>query len=199
MATAPLTRKQTTEATRAALLAAAAELLEAQGFDAVTLRAVGQKAGVTQSAAYRHFSSKRDLLVEVSILWFMAFDDMLVAASERARTPRTRLEALLGAYLDYVMQHPVRYRLMLGPDLLEDGDPRLHAYGLKVFSHLVEAVAQCQKVGLLEAGDARQLAAVLYSGLHGMGDLATMGFLHERKGMQPDKLLRLLLEQFWRG
>lgn len=199
MATPLLTRKQTTEATRAALLAAAAELLEAQGFDAVTLRAVGQKAGVTQSAAYRHFSSKRDLLVEVSLGWFAAFDALLVAVVDKARTPRTRLEALLGAYLDYVLRHPARYRLMLGPELLEDGDPRLHGYGLKVFGHLVEAVAQCQKAGLIAAGDARQLAAVLYSGLHGMGDLATMGFLHERKGMQPDKLLRLLLEQIWRG
>jgi hypothetical protein len=32
-----------------------------------------------------------------------------------------------------------------------------------------------------------------------MGDLTTMGFLHERKARQPDKLLRFLREQFWRG
>src|SRR4028118_763436 len=48
--------------TRVALLEAAAGLLEGGGVGAVTLRAVGERAGVSRQAPYNHFADKGVLL-----------------------------------------------------------------------------------------------------------------------------------------
>jgi AcrR family transcriptional regulator len=49
--------------TREALIRAARELAEQEGFDAVTLAAVADRAGVSHRALYLHFASRSDLLV----------------------------------------------------------------------------------------------------------------------------------------
>jgi AcrR family transcriptional regulator len=48
--------------TAQALLSAARELLEAQGFEAMTMAAVADRAGVTRRSVYLHFSSRAALL-----------------------------------------------------------------------------------------------------------------------------------------
>lgn len=48
--------------TRAALLDAAQAILEAEGFEALTMTAVAERAGVTRPAAYMHFASRADLV-----------------------------------------------------------------------------------------------------------------------------------------
>lgn len=48
--------------TRAALLAAMRELLEEQGFEAVTMAAVAERAGVTRRAVYLHFATRTELV-----------------------------------------------------------------------------------------------------------------------------------------
>jgi AcrR family transcriptional regulator len=51
--------------TREALVKAARELIEEEGFDAVTLAAVADRAGVSHRALYLHFASRSDLLTTV--------------------------------------------------------------------------------------------------------------------------------------
>jgi AcrR family transcriptional regulator len=48
--------------TRAALLAAARAILEEDGFDALTMTAVAECAGVTRRAVYMHFPSRAELV-----------------------------------------------------------------------------------------------------------------------------------------
>jgi AcrR family transcriptional regulator len=48
--------------TRAALLAAARAILEHDGFEALTMTAVADRAGVTRRAAYMHFPSRTELV-----------------------------------------------------------------------------------------------------------------------------------------
>jgi AcrR family transcriptional regulator len=51
--------------TRARLVEAALELLEAGGYGAASVQAIADRAGVSAGALYRHFPSKADLFVEV--------------------------------------------------------------------------------------------------------------------------------------
>lgn len=44
--------------TRQALLAASREILEEEGFDALTMAAIAERAGVTRRSAYLHFASR---------------------------------------------------------------------------------------------------------------------------------------------
>src|SRR5919109_591790 len=48
--------------TRAALLAAARAILEEKGFEALTMTAVAERAGVTRRAVYMHFPSRAELV-----------------------------------------------------------------------------------------------------------------------------------------
>jgi AcrR family transcriptional regulator len=51
--------------TAESILANARELIEEQGFESVTMAAVGERAGVSRRAVYLHFASRTDLLVAV--------------------------------------------------------------------------------------------------------------------------------------
>jgi AcrR family transcriptional regulator len=59
-----MTSSKDSSATRAALITAARELFASEGYDAATVRAVGQRAGVNQALLFRHFGSKEGLFTE---------------------------------------------------------------------------------------------------------------------------------------
>jgi AcrR family transcriptional regulator len=52
------------EQTRAAIVAAALDLFRERGYDAATMRAIAERAGVSTGNAYYYFSSKEELIQE---------------------------------------------------------------------------------------------------------------------------------------
>ena len=88
------------ETTRAAILAAAEELLQERGYDGMTMRGVAQRAGVSLGNAYYYFSSKEDL---VHGFYERLQHDHARAAEEACRGLTTlddRVRAVLHAWLD---------------------------------------------------------------------------------------------------
>ncbi len=80
--------------TRAALVAAAADLFAEQGFDAVSVDAVSAAAGRTSGAVYDHFGSKQGLLLAVLDDWARSLVSLLAAEFERSATLEDRLRAV---------------------------------------------------------------------------------------------------------
>ena len=77
---------------RARIHAAARELFRERGFDATTLRAIAERAGMGASSIYRHIRSKEELLVEQlgdlqEEAWrgFRRGEDKVAPARERVR------------------------------------------------------------------------------------------------------------------
>ena len=60
--TAPKTRRG--EASRAAILSAALDLFQDHGYEATTMRAIAQRAGVSLGSSYHYFPSKEHLVLE---------------------------------------------------------------------------------------------------------------------------------------
>lgn len=96
---------------RAALIGAAEALLDAGG--EISLREAARQAGVTPTAAYRHFADKDALLAELALRGFTEFGRALGEAA--ARAPEQALVAMGRAYIRFALARPGRFRLMFGP------------------------------------------------------------------------------------
>jgi AcrR family transcriptional regulator len=108
-------RSETAAATRRSLLDAAGVLLDIGGVDAVTLREVGARAGVSRSAAYRHFADKDDLLTVLATNAMIELGDaleILAASPALADAPDQCLRAALLSLLTIGRTRPHLYRLM---------------------------------------------------------------------------------------
>ncbi|MGH1549681.1 TetR/AcrR family transcriptional regulator [Leifsonia poae] len=74
----------------AALLGAAVELIHEKGIEAVTPKAVGERAGLARSSVYEYFASRDDILVAVAIAAIERWD----AEVEERLAGRTGMERL---------------------------------------------------------------------------------------------------------
>ncbi len=181
--------------TRSALLEAAAGLLEERGLGALTLRAVGERAGVSRQAPYRHFADKGELLSVLAAGYFEKLGErMSAAAGVAGEDPAERLEAMSEAYVRFALENPSRYRMMFALKGRDEARRELHEAPQAVYGRIVRAVAACQEAGQLPAGDPVELAALLYATGHGAIDLALSGHDEEEKGLgDPMALVRAFL------
>jgi len=88
---------------RPALLRAAARILEKEGRDAISLRDLARRAGVSHSAPYRHFADRQALLAALAEEGFA-----LLAAALQGKPWREQAMA----YLRFALANPERFRLM---------------------------------------------------------------------------------------
>ena len=102
---------------RNGLLEAARNILEEQSLEALTLRAVARKAGVSHAAPYRHFPNHESLLVELGV---EGFGELKRDLGEAARAPGSesdRIANIGAAYMRFVVRRPALARLMFGAQL----------------------------------------------------------------------------------
>ncbi|WP_207957044.1 TetR/AcrR family transcriptional regulator [Rubrobacter tropicus] len=180
--------------TRGALIRAAAGLLEERGMTAVTLRAVGERAGISRQAPYRHFADKEELLSVVAAGYFEQVGEKMAGAAGAADGSFERLDAMTAAYVGFALENPARTRLMFGPEVKGSAYPVAHEAARAVHERFVRAVADCQEAGLLPGEDPVELAALVYATAHGAVDLTLSGHTEKAKGLgDPLALTRRLL------
>jgi AcrR family transcriptional regulator len=142
---AKTSKAERSEATRAALLAAARELFAEQGFAATGTEQIVRRARVTRGALYHHFRNKEDLFRAVFEVIEAELAERLVAAALRSQDPLRRLQRGFSAFLDACLEPDVRQVVLIdGPAVLGyeewlEIDAR-HMVGL-VEAGLQEAVA----------------------------------------------------------
>jgi AcrR family transcriptional regulator len=95
-----------------ALVLAGRRILEKEGPDALSLRAVAREAGVSPAAPYHHFKDKGDLLLSVASEGWHELGEAIVAAKAAAHTPREGLREIGAAYVRFARENPALYRLM---------------------------------------------------------------------------------------
>ncbi|WP_315703000.1 MULTISPECIES: TetR/AcrR family transcriptional regulator [unclassified Bradyrhizobium] len=165
---------------RRALIVAATELLEREGAEALSFRAVARTAGVSQSAPYNHFSGKEDLLATVAEAGFRALASSQAETAARVAAGEQRMIALGLDYIGFAAAHPQLYRLMFGV-----GVPDWHAYPqvseAKQASFVPIRAALAESSALTSSMPALDHAAVAAWGLaHGLAMLRIDGSLGRR-------------------
>ncbi len=122
---------------REACVREALSIVGESGLEALSLREVARRLGVSHQAPYKHFASRDHLLAE---LVGRAFEDFAAHLDARARSDDPVLDFLhMGqAYLAYAQSHPLHYRLMFGAKLPDPAaHPEMMRRGQHAFSMLL--------------------------------------------------------------
>ena len=179
--------------TRSAIVAAAGDLLESGGLEAVTLRSVGTAANVSRSAPYRHFHDKADLLGVLVLHTLTELSARIRCAASRGG-PGSPLHRGCVAYLRYAIEQPHHYQLIFGDAPMPQPSPVIEAAADDGLLALGELVQGAQARNELVAGPPRELATIIWVLLHGLAHLQLTGHLHEPRTIDGDTHLEELLE-----
>ncbi len=160
---------------RTRILDAARSLFLEEGVEAVTMRRVAERVGVTATALYRHFEGKDALLSAVLDAGFQSFGGYLYRAL-KAGDPGERLRSSGQCYLDFALEQPEVYRSIFmtpRPAKVECGrnEPQWNA----TFNFLVDRVRECIDAGLLRPGDPQAVAVTIWALVHGLVSLYLTG------------------------
>jgi TetR/AcrR family transcriptional regulator, cholesterol catabolism regulator len=89
---------------REELLAAAAKVFSARGYEGASLREICAAAGILPGSMYHHFRSKEDLFVSVHAEGFRRLNEVVDRALEGVTDPWQRIEAAIGAHLTELVE-----------------------------------------------------------------------------------------------
>ncbi|GGS05731.1 MULTISPECIES: TetR/AcrR family transcriptional regulator [Streptomyces] len=149
------------------LVDAGVELLAAEGLQALTLREIARRTGVSHGAPRRYFPTHLELLSAIARRGFADLAERARQALDRETGgARARVAALAGAYLEFALEQPGMYELMFRHDLLESGRLGLRETSLPLFSLLTGLIAAADP-----GADAPRVAGVLWANLHGLAQL----------------------------
>lgn len=161
--------------TRDELITAATALLDTGGVQAVTLREVGHRAGVSHNAPYRHFADKEALLVTIAAEELARLAGSMRRHIATAAGPHAALRAVLSDYVSWALAHPARFTMVFGAWTTES--PELGQQATETWNLMVDAVSQAQAARELPAGDPERLAALIRATAHGAISLTLTGHL----------------------
>jgi AcrR family transcriptional regulator len=162
------------ERLREEILVAAREVLaETQDADAMSIRAVAERVGVSTPSIYLHFADKAALLDAVCEAVFADLDVQMEQAAAATEDPFHGLRLRGLAYARFALANPEQYRLamMTMPGRHDLGKTPLMYEDIVVgatYHNLTSAVARCIDVGVFAPGtDPLAVATTLWAAAHG--------------------------------
>ncbi|MEU8760768.1 TetR/AcrR family transcriptional regulator [Streptomyces sp. NPDC048659] len=166
---------------RQAVLAAALDVIAAEGPGALSLRDLARRAGVSHAAPAHHFKDRVGLLTAIAAQGYGLLADALAGAPDlRERGVR---------YVRFAAAHPAHFQVMFQPALHRADDPELLAAKERAAAGLRAGVA-----GLPATVDApRDTGVAAWSLAHGFATLLLTGNLDEPLGgRDPGEAFRAL-------
>jgi AcrR family transcriptional regulator len=153
---------------RQAIVNAARELAEAEGWEAVTTRRLSDRIEYSQPVLYSHFENRGAIIEAVALEGFSELAVALHHGKAKARSPEAALRGTAGAYVEFAQANPALYDAMftLATDLpfsRPDAPAQLH----DAFDEIREAVEP-----LAGSRDAETLTEIVWSSMHGLASLA---------------------------
>lgn len=179
--------------TRATLLAAAVNLLDEGGLEAVTLREVSHRAGVSHNAPYKHFTDKEALLAAIAAAELSRLGESMTDIRRVDPAPDVVLRTAMREYATWALAYPARFKLVFGVWTTASEELAIAAESSR--TALIDIVAEAQQANLLPEGDPERITALLQALVHGAVDLALIGHLSPNgKGhASPEDLIDDLL------
>ncbi|MFN4312880.1 MAG: TetR/AcrR family transcriptional regulator [Chitinophagaceae bacterium] len=133
-------RQREKEQIRTAILEKAWDLVQTEGWDALSIRKIADAIEYSVPVIYDHFANKEAILSEIATEGFRKLSKQVAAAKKKQKTPVDQLKAMADAYWNFALKNPDYYRLMFGVGMpcckcgMEDQD------GFEF--HVTEAITQ---------------------------------------------------------
>ena len=185
---------------RQALLDHAVALARAGGPDAVVLRDVQKAAGVSNSAAYRHYADRQALLNEVQVYGMTLLGESMLEAlaaiparGSRERRALARLRATGQSYVDFALAEPGLFRTAFAPGGLSHTDssvaPERHPFMI-----LSGCIDDLVTVGVLTPSRRDGLDEAAWAAVHGLAVLFLDGPLAAAEETRKQLITARLLD-----
>lgn len=165
-----------------AILDVALGVLEREGSQALSMRAVAAELQVAPNALYRYFPGKAELVAALAEAGSQILLEALRAASA-GQPPLLALRALARAYLDFARARPALYQVKMAEVRCgEHASPSHDA----IWGFVLELAG-----ALPLAHDPRDVGTALWAGLHGLVELDRLQLLD---GRDPAHTLDVMLD-----
>jgi AcrR family transcriptional regulator len=164
---------------RDAIVAAAREMVADAGLEALSLRRLASRLGVTAPALYAHVEGKSDLLRALAEQELDALGQRFAAVA--TDDPVERMRANAREYVAYARENPELFRVMfLFPPALSaavaiPAGTELPA-ATRAFQSSVGAVEDAAASGRIHVEDTLLTALALWSAVHGVAVVLQLGF-----------------------
>jgi len=181
----------------ALVVAAARELVETEGSQALTMRGIGAKIGYSPGSIYNAVGDQ-DLVrrrVDADVLEGLV---IRLETVPRAGADAERAERIAETYIDYVLDHGRLWAALLEhPPAPGDAVPDFYA---RPRARLIEIVAEAIRPFFADAVELRLAVIALWSALQGVAALAVGGNLHFlAEGTNPQEIARTIVRRYLTG
>lgn len=178
---------------REQLLHTAVSVFAEHGYHATSMNDVAEAAGVTKPVLYQHFSSKRELFIELLADIGAELRETIDKATADAAGPRQQIEDGFRAYFRYVRDHTDSFKVLFGSGARRD--PEFSSFARNVESSIADAIAEL----IVVEGEPVSQRLVLAHSIVGMTESASRYWLAHDREPDVDTLANQLSQLAWSG
>ena len=178
-------------ALRETLIQQAFKVLETDGLEALSLRDLAERAGVSKTAPYRHFEDKRSLLLVLASTGFRRLADKLEGVMRPAGDRDQALAVvkdLVRGYVAFGRESPALYKLMMSSFGFALHSEECARQSARSFGCLIQAVADAQAFGWKPGLDQRSVVVALWATVHGWAGLMIENLVPGGLGLSVDEM-----------
>lgn len=152
-----------------ALIEAGLDILSKEGVQALSLRKVARKAGVSHAAPYAHFADKQALIAAIATEGYARlYESLAEVVTCCGGDPAQTLMEVAWAYVQFAEKHPDHFKVTFSGIVENETDyPEYVEQSKKSLKLVMGLVSDCQQAGLLTADNTDLLAISLWASIHG--------------------------------
>lgn len=187
-------RQRQKEEVRTAILDTAWNIVDREGWQALSIRKIAEAIEYSVPVVYDHFENKEAILHEFTVRGFRKLNEQLRKAKAQFSDPARQLEAMAYAYWRFAFENKEYYQLMYGLGLptceTAARIPEIGAIG----ELIIPSVKALIELNSNKEADAHLKFQTFWSLLHGLVSINMMGNKTDR-----EELNMMVLKDFLQG
>jgi len=175
-------------------------IVDEYGVKGLTVARIAEKVGFTESALYRHFKSKREIIELILDESLTMAKGQYASIRKGSRDPRMQLRQLLRQHLGFLEIYPGLFKILYSDEIhLGESDllDKLNHLIIELGTFIEEIVVQGKKTGVF-----KKTVDVSMAGIHFLGIVQTAFSFWSFKSKREVSLVQVgdrLLNQFFQG